>query len=313
MEAAQPTWPLAFFRIGLGGICFGKMLALYGSFIELYGQYGFIQWTLSKLSNYSFTPHIGDASIFLSDVFQISTDNATYLLLYIYAILCVMLVVGLFTRFTTVVLFFLHLAFINTGNAVIYGVDVFTQMALFYGMFFPLSSAYTLDNKIGISEFKKCSSGAGISLRCIQIQMCMVYFSTAIEKSLGIQWWNGEAIWRTFMMPIFKTYDFSWLANLPLIAIITGILVLIIEAGYIVAMWIPKLRVVCLVLISALHLNISILMGMWFFGFVMIFLSFFAFGHYIIKDLTLIFGNYQLRHTTSSANNIESLSTIARS
>jgi hypothetical protein len=64
--------------------------------------------------------------------------------------------------------------------------------------------------------------------------------------------------------------------------------VLILEAGYSIAMWIPKLRVVCFFLITLLHLQISVLMGMWFFGFVMIFLSSFAFGLYILKDLSPI-------------------------
>jgi hypothetical protein len=34
-----------------------------------------------------------------------------------------------------------------------------------------------------------------------------------------------------------------------------------------------------------LHLGISFLMGMWFFGFVMVFLSVFAFGHEVLGDL----------------------------
>jgi hypothetical protein len=311
MESAQPTWPLAFFRIGLGSICVGKMIALHSSFTELYGQYGFIQWTISKFSNYGFLPHLGDLSVLLTNNLGISSDNSTLLLLYLYYTLCTMLITGLFTRLTTIALFFLHLAFINTGSAVIYGVDVFTQMSLFYGIFFPLGSAYALDNKIGITPFRKRSVGAGIALRCIQIQMCLVYFSTSIEKSMGIQWWNGEAIWRTFMMPIFKTYDFSWLANHPWIPIVTGIFVLILEAGYTIAMWIPKLRVVCFFLITFLHLQISVFMGMWFFGFVMIFLSSFAFGHYILKDLSPIL--YLVSRRIKSTRAIKTVPRIAES
>lgn len=293
-EQEQPTWPLAFFRIGLGIICMGKMLVLLPSFIELYGQYGFIQWTISKFSNYPFLPHIGDMSLWIAETFRCSTDTATYTLLYIYLLLCAMLILGVLTRVTTIVLFILHLAFINTGEAVIYGVDVFTQMALFYGMFFPLGSAYALDNVLGLSSFKKSSKGAGIAIRCIQIQMCLVYFSTTIEKSLGIQWWNGEAIWRTFMMPIFKTYDFAWVSGLPWLAVLTGVLVLIVEGGYIFTMWIPKLRTLWLLMIILLHLVISVVMGMWFFGFVMVFLSLFAFGKDARKDLLPILARHRL-------------------
>ncbi len=263
IEAKKPTYPLLFYRVLLSIICFGKFYVLKSNFNEFYGQYGLVQWTISKLSNFSFLPHLGDFAIFISKYVDISIDKSTDLLMQMLFLACFFLLIGLFTRISSILCFILHLTFINTGNGIIYGVDVFTQLSLFYAMFFPLNSTYSVDSLIGISEFK----------------------STGIEKSLGSQWLNGEAIWRTFMMPIFKTYNFSWLAYYPFIPMIIGLMVLVIEIGYAFFMWKSKIRIIWFLMIVGLHLNIGLLMGMWYFAFIMIFLTTFAFGHDVIKDI----------------------------
>lgn len=285
LEVEKPTYPLLIFRIGLALICFGKFAILKENFLNLYGQYGLIQWPISKLSNYSFLPHIGDLAIFINTHFNISLDDATLLLINIFFCSCFLLLIGFFTRIAAIICFFLHLAFIDTGNGIIYGVDVFTQLSLFYAMFFPLNSTYSVDSMIWKSKFKKVSAGAGLSIRIIQIQMCIVYLSSGIEKSLGMEWINGEAIWRTLTIPIFKNYDFSWLSNYPIIPVLLGFGVMVIETGYAFAMWRKNLRVFWLFSIILLHLSIGFFMGMWYFALIMILLSVFAFVDDVRNDL----------------------------
>ena len=257
IEVEKPTYPLLFFRIFLSLICIGKFLVLQPNLMDFYGQYGLIQWTISKLSNYSFLPHIGDFALFFNKYLNISIDEATKLIFNIFFCSCCFLLVVLLTRISTFLCFIFHLAFINTGNGIVYGVDVFTQLSLFYAIFFPLNSTYSIDSLIGISRFKKKSLSSGIAIRVVQIQMCIVYVSAAIEKCLGIQWLNGEAIWRTLTLPIFKTFDFSWLARFPFIPFFLGYFVLIIELGYAFFMWRKNIRVIWLCLIILLHFNIA--------------------------------------------------------
>lgn len=285
IEVEKPLYPLLFFRTGLSLICFGKFFALYSNYLNFYGQYGLIQWTISKLSNYNFLPHLGDLAILGNHYLHLSADSSTQLILQLFFCSCLFLFLGLFTRITTVICFILHLTLINTGNGIIYGVDVFTQLSLFYALFFPLNSAWSLDVLIGISKLKEKSVAAGISIRVIQIQLCIVYFSTGIEKCFGRQWLNGEAIWRTLMMPIFKNYNFYWISGFPYIPYLLGITVLIIELGYAFMMWKKGIRVIWLFLIVSLHFNIGLLMGMWYFALIMIFLSLFAFGDDVISDI----------------------------
>jgi len=285
IEVVKPTYPLLFYRTGLALICIGKFAVLYHNYLIFYGQYGLIQWSISKVNAYPYAPHLGDFSIFLGRIFQLSMDDASQLIMKVFFCSSLFLFFGLFTRLSTILCFVLHLAFINTGSGIIYGVEVFTQLALFYALFFPLNTTYSADIALGLSRYKRKSLGAGIAIRLIQFQMCLVYLSSGIEKCLGRQWLNGEAIWRTLMMPIFKTYDFSWMAWYPVVPFLIGIFVLIVEIGYVVFMWKKNIRVWWLAMIIALHLGIGIFMGMWFFATVMIFLSVFAFGDDVLRDI----------------------------
>lgn len=285
IEVVKPTYPLLFYRSGLALICIGKFAVLYHNYLIFYGQYGLIQWSISKVNAYPYAPHIGDYSIFLSKIFHLSMDDASLLVMKLFFCSSLFLFFGLFTRLSTFLCFILHLAFINTGSGIIYGVEVFTQLALFYALFLPLNSTYSADVVLGLSKYKRKSLGAGIAIRLIQFQMCLVYLSSGIEKCLGKQWLNGEAIWRTLMMPIFKNYDFSWIAQYPVVPFLIGISVLIIEIGYVLFMWKKNIRVWWLAMIVALHLGIGIFMGMWFFASVMIFLSVFAFGDDVLRDI----------------------------
>lgn len=285
IEVVKPTYPFLFYRVGLALICIGKFAVLYPNFLTFYGQYGLIQWSISKINAYPYAPHIGDYSIFLSKILHLSMDDASLLVMKLFFCCSLFLLFGLFTRISTFLCFMLHLAFINTGSGIIYGVEVFTQLALFYALFFPLNTTYSADIALGLSKYKRKSISAGVAIRLIQFQMCLVYLSSGIEKCLGMQWLNGEAIWRTLMMPIFKNYDFSWLADYPVIPFLIGITVLFIEIGYVVFMWKKNIRVWWLAMIVALHLGIGLFMGMWFFALVMIFLSLFAFGDDVLGDM----------------------------
>lgn len=288
-ETEKPTYPLLFFRVGLGIICIVKFFVIRVAFLTLFGQYGLTQWAISKLVSFSFLPHIGDFALFLNKHFSISVNGATELLLQIFFLFSIFLLLGFLTRLSTLICFILHLAFLNTGYTFMYGVDSFTQIALFYALFFPLNITYSIDCFIGISKFKKSSVLAGIFIRVVQFQLCIVYLSASIEKLRGKQWFNGEAMWRSLMVPIFKHYDFSWMAQFPFIPLVLGYSILIIEFGYTFFMWRKNIRVAWFFLVLSMHFGIGLFMGMWCFAFTMIFLSMFAFGDDVMQDILSYF------------------------
>jgi len=106
--------------------------------------------------------------------------------------------------------------------------------------------------------------------------MCIVYVASGIEKATGQQWRNGEAIWRALIredVPV----NFSWLAAVPLVAMIACWFTLIAEVGYGVFIWMPATRRIWLALITLLHAGIAVFLGLWFFSATMLTMSYAAF------------------------------------
>ncbi len=278
----KPQYPdrLAMFRISIGIFSILKILLLGNNFISVYGQYGIVQWAITKSAIYSFLPHAGDFSF-------LDTENSEELILIlrsVYIIFLFFFTFGFFTRISSICCCFLHLLFLHTGGGLTYGVDVFNQIAFFYCVFMPIGVCYSIDSILYKKKISP-SVAAGISIRTLQIFLCLMYLSSGIEKAIGVQWWNGEAIWRTLMLPSFKHFDMSFLAYYPLITKFLGWSVLFLEMGYSVFIWIPKVRVVFLILISILHFNIGLFLGMWLFGIIMILFSLVAFGPDVYLDI----------------------------
>ncbi len=285
IEKEASTKSLVFLRVGLGLIAILKFLVYSPNFLDFHGQYGMVPWAISKASIYPFLPHIGDVAIWLSDLTGQSLDAATYTLYFIFLGACLSFIVGFLTRLSSIICFFLHLCLIYAASGYMYGIDVFTQIGFFYCIFFPMGSNYSVDNALRLQKVIHRSAEAGILKRIIQFQLCLIYFSTAIEKGMGSQWWNGEAIWRTFMLPTFKHFDFGWMAHIPALPLVMGWSILLIEFVYIFLVWIPKYRTIAVLSVVSMHLGIGFFMGMWLFAGIMICFNLFAFGEEILVDI----------------------------
>nr|WP_121272873.1 HTTM domain-containing protein [Pedobacter schmidteae] len=283
LEKPGSIKPVVFFRITLGIFAIAKIAVLYHYLNDVYGQYGYVQWAISKSGLYDFLPHLGDFYELFKPYVGCST-NFLYSFFWFYVLVLVLMSLGLFTRLSTILCFYLHLLWIDTGSGLMYGVDVFTQMALFYLMFMPAGSYFSLDVAFNFVKKKYKSVSAGMLRKLVQLQLILVYTSSGIEKGLGIQWWNGDAMWRSLMLPSFSQHDLTWLAQYPFILIVSGWLVVLMEVFYPVLLLVPKIRVYGILAVLLLHLSIGVFLGMWLFGFIMIILSAFAFGPEALAD-----------------------------
>ena len=164
-----------------------------------------------------------------------------------------------------------------------YGMEIFTHIGLFYGMFMPWGDHLSLDVFQGRRRALS-SVAAGVTRKMLQLQMCIVYLSSGLEKASGLQWRNGDAIWRSVMLPSFHQFDMSWLAQVPSLALASGWLVISIESGYAFLIWWPKTRSVWLGLTIGMHTFIGLILGMWLFSLFMIVLNLGAFGYDALRD-----------------------------
>ena len=107
----------------------------------------------------------------------------------------------------------------------------------------------------------------------MQVHLCVIYLAAGLDKAMGRQWWNGEAIWQTVSQPAFSTFDLSWLARHSWIPMLAGWGTLVVEIGYVFLIWPRRTRKVWCIATIGLHLGIGLFMGLVFFSSVMILLT----------------------------------------
>ncbi|PWV54525.1 HTTM domain-containing protein [Chitinophaga sp. S165] len=268
--------PLAFFRIGIAllGLVQGGWLA--GSITLLYGSNGLVPWSISNGIVDAYMPQLSWLQPLVS-VTGMSADAWVYLLMGIYLFSLGVLLLGKFTRYAAFVAWALQFTFINTGFMGAYGVETFMHIALFYCITMPVGEVFSWDT-FSRSAAPVATEWNTLSIRVLQLHLCVVYIASGAEKAMGIQWWNGEAIWQTLMQGQFARFDMRWMANYPLLAKVIGWGTLLLETGYPFFIWWRRTRPYGYLAIVLMHMGIAVFMGLQLFSGIMIIFNTAAFG-----------------------------------
>jgi hypothetical protein len=259
------TLPFTILRTGTASVLLAKLASESAHLRDIYGNDGLVPWTLSEIQLADFAPRM----IWLSDLLSLwlpSPENpALLLVIACYAAALVFLLAGMGGRAAATVAWLTHLMLLGSGGLSAYGVDTFANIALFYCAVMPCGGA-------------RPSTVNALWLRLLQFHMIVVYAVAGTAKARGIEWWTGEAIWRSLMQPQFRVFDYAWLAGVPAVPMIGGWLTLLIETGYPLAMVFRRTRAPWLLAVVGLHLSIGVLMGLRSFAAIMIVLNVAAFG-----------------------------------
>jgi hypothetical protein len=135
------------------------------------------------------------------------------------------------------------------------------HIGLFYCMLMPAGHALSLDRRAGRVP-AGLTAGARLSLRVLQLHLCVVYLSSGFSKATGEQWWTGEAIWLAPMRPDLATMDFSWLARVPWLAWLACWGTLAVELGYPIFIWHRRTRAPMALATLGLHAGIAVALGL---------------------------------------------------
>jgi len=249
--------PLAGLRVGLSLLLLVHLVWLSDDFLSLHGSRGIIPWELTDLLRDPWVPGLPT----LTKAFRplgIGEHTAMTILLAGYAASLLSLALGLHTRLSAAVAWGLHLCVVTSGSASYYGVDQLANTFLFYLVVFPPARAGTIP--VGC-------------LRVMQVHLCVIYLAAGLDKAMGSQWWNGEAIWQTVSQPIFRTFDLGWLASHPWIPMLAGWSTLVVEIGYAFLIWPGRTRKTWAIATIGLHVGTCLFMGLVFFASVMILLT----------------------------------------
>ncbi len=278
-EAAET---LGFFRIVISAFALVQLFVLLPDWKWLYGPKGLIPWEISEALNTNGTPSV----LFLSnllDYFHIAPDTTLYIVTIFYFIALTGLLVGFKTRLMGIAAWLLHTMLNTTAHFTAYGVETFLHIALFYCAVLPVGCTLSIDThkkQITIPSYL-----ITLSVRIIQLHLCIMYLSCGIEKSMGAQWWNGEAIWIALQQDQFHQVNTGWMAQIPIVPKLLCWGTLLIETLYPIGIFYTKTKKVWLISIISMHTFIAIFLGLQLFGSLMILFNLSAFGNYCFPGL----------------------------
>jgi hypothetical protein len=208
----------------------------------------------------------------------ISTDAWMWACYGILVTAAVLLTLGWHTRIQAIIVLFGLTSFQNRNYTIVDGEDTLFRMFAFYLALCPAGWAFSLDARRRTHRGGTEAQPIPWGLRLFQVQMTVIYLSSAIEKTRGrawlegTDWTRGTALYYVsrlddafgkFPVPAFA-FETLWLVKLMTWS------VLILEWGLPVLLWWKRTRRVALVVAILFHLSIEYSMNLFLFHWLMI-------------------------------------------
>jgi hypothetical protein len=200
-----------------------------------------------------------------------------------------LVVIALFTagyrsRVTAVLAWAIALSTVRRAPAALFGFDYMIATWTFYLAAFGASGqALSVDRLLWLRRSKAAgadvaparvqaalSASANLTIRMIQLHLCLIYGSAGLSKLMGMEWWNGTAMEMIILTPEFRRLNLVWLTAYPLFLNFATHFGLFLEVMYPVLIWNSKIRPLLIASAVVLHLGIDLLLGLTEFGLAMI-------------------------------------------
>lgn len=280
------TW-LRILRIGMGVQLFSYTLSLWKDWNYLLAGtgHGFVSRDLSEALISLESPLIPRLGWLVAAGGRIGLGEETILSGAWFCLFCAscFLLIGFLSRPAAVAAWFLHLSAVKSGDLVSYGMDNFTTIGLFYLMLSPLPDRYSLDWRWRGARAQDRHL-LGFFRRVLQIHLCLIYFFGGIAKALGSGWWDGSNLWRALLRPPFNIIAPEILVKWKYVFPVAGVVICLLELGYVFFIWPKRMRLIWLVAILGMHVAVGLTMGMYLFSLIMIVLNLAAFGPGLIRQ-----------------------------
>ncbi len=275
-----PPETLAVFRIAISAFALIQILVLLPDWMWLYGPAGMIPWEISEPLATNQMPTLGNLYSILSWT-HISVNGVLYLVTGIYIFSLIGLLIGYKTHLMGFFALVMQILINTTGHFTAYGVETFLHISLFYCMVLPVGITWSIDARNNPPKIPGYL--VTLSVRMLQLHLCIMYLSCGIEKACGIQWWNGEAIWIAMQQDQFHIINIDWMAQFPLLPKLLCWSTIFVEGLYPLGILWKKSRKFWLIGILSMHAFIAVFLGLHLFGGLMILLNISAFGSGVLR------------------------------
>jgi uncharacterized membrane protein YphA (DoxX/SURF4 family) len=165
------------------------------------------------------------------------------------------LVAGVWPRVAAASSFFLLIAIQHANNLLVDSEDAVFRLFAFYLIFVPPWEQLQWPPSEPHRESRPASRFPAWPLRLFQLQMCLIYLCSAIQKTDGIEWLDGTALYYVFRLDdMVKFHLPQWIPeSMGLMRVMTWS-VLVFELLAPVLLWLKSTRRACLAVAVAFHL-----------------------------------------------------------
>lgn len=190
----------------------------------------------------------------------------------VFTVFAVFLTIGLWTRFSALVVFLGLISIGHRDPLVLNSGDTLLRVMGFYLILAPAGAALSVDRLRAIARGNAPRQSALAPpwvQRLMQLQVCLVYASTVLLKVKGQAWPAGVALYYTSRLEEFHRFPVPFLAHNMLLVNLGTYWTLATETALAFLVWIPAVRVFVLLNGLLLHAGIEYSMNVPMFGFAM--------------------------------------------
>ncbi|MGA8595215.1 MAG: HTTM domain-containing protein [Bryobacteraceae bacterium] len=263
-EPQSPT-PIALFRILYGILTIANLLFLYPDWLNWFGPHAWV--TIATMHNLEPGTRL--------NLFMLipQTDLSVMALFWVFLLFAISLALGLFTRFSTIVVF-LCLTSIHQRNIyILHAGDTLMRVTGFFLMFAPAGAAFSIDRLIRVRRGKEepvIRPRSPWAQRMIQFELALVYLTGFGWKSLGSDWVDGTALYYVFHVDQLRRFPLpSWFYDLAVLKL-CGWFTLAFEFAFGILVWFKETRYAMLALGAVFHLSIEYMLNIQLFEWMML-------------------------------------------
>jgi predicted DCC family thiol-disulfide oxidoreductase YuxK len=185
---------------------------------------------------------------------------------YFWFIIIILLVLGLFTRFATIINYIFSVIIFSSAAKFEYHVFYVYVGINFLLMFMPIARILSLDNLLQKIKFSNIHKIYNVDSKILQVNYWMpvfagiglVYIDSVFHKLSSKMWMDGLGVWLPSSLPMVTWNDTSFLLNQEWLVKFLGYLVLVFETSFIFLFWFKKSRIPFFVLGVFFHIGILI-------------------------------------------------------
>ena len=184
------------------------------------------------------------------------------------AVLGLLLTIGWRTRVVSVLFFVASLTIHHRNIVTNSGADALMMLITFYVMLAPCGAAYSLDARRAARRRGTDAEPLIVpwAQRLIQLQICLVYFNTAVLKCNGATWLNGTALHYVLYNDEVGRFHLGMLRDYPVLVNLMTHGAILIEFCLAFLLWFRATRVWTIFAGLALHIAILATVNIPIFG-----------------------------------------------